>query len=72
MSGGHVCYNFLSIQFTVFSMVVNQRLIWDPRFGKKYPLASKIKTLSSDLKKKSKSGNPQIALAEFVKSLYPT
>ena len=45
-------------QFTVFLMVVNQRLIWDPRFGQKYPLTSKIKTLSSDLKKKSKNGNP--------------
>ena len=30
----------------------------ESRFGKKYPLTSKIKTLSSDLKKKSKSGNP--------------
>ena len=29
---------FLSIQFTVFLMVVNQRLIWEPTFGKKYPL----------------------------------
>ena len=47
-----------SIQFTVFSMVVNQRLIWDARFEKKYPLTSKIKIFSSDLKKKSKSGNP--------------
>ena len=46
-----------SIQFTVFSMVVNQRFIWDARFEKKYRLTSKIKTFSSDLKKKSKSGN---------------
>ena len=41
----------------VFSMVVNQRLIWDSRFVKKYPLISKIKTLLLDLKNKSKSGN---------------
>ena len=46
-----------SIQFTVFSMVVNQRFIWDARFEKKYRLTSKIKTFSLDLKKKSKSGN---------------
>ena len=48
---------FLVDPILVFSMVVNQRLIWDSRFVKKYPLISKIKTLLLDLKIKSKSGN---------------
>ena len=49
---------FLVDSILVFSMVVNQRLIWDSRFVKKYPLTLKIKNLLLDLKNKSKSGNP--------------
>ena len=49
---------FLVDSILVFSMVVNQRLIWDLRFVKKYPLTLKIKNLLLDLTNKSKSGNP--------------